>query len=173
MSINMDFFRFLLSKVFNSSWNFNSVKSGIAEVFYMQSLTPHPWVKINMSKVLLCLLLLAYITSEIVFPLLLPFKGAAIKISFAKLSETERTKSRLTCKPALSCVWTGPSVAAPLHVVGNESRLGFLFLDSPEVFIMQDVGLKSNKDVSSAVCLSTWLFFSQLWIQTCCKPVWN
>ena len=42
-------------------------------------------------------------------------------------------------------------VAAPLHIVGNKSRLWFLFLDSQEVFIMQDVELKSKEDVSSAV----------------------
>lgn len=98
-----------------------------------------------MSKVLHCLLLLAYTTFEIVAPLLLRLKGSGVKISFAELSEMKSTKSMLTYKPVVFVLEPAPAkVAAPLQVIGNESRLWFLFLDSPEVvFLMQNVEIKT------------------------------
>lgn len=158
------FFRFLL-EISATTEDFTYPRKSRIAVFYRRSSTLHPWVKISMSKILPCLLLSAFRHWKICS---LPFKGAGIKIC---LSETKNSKSSLTYKPVLNCGWTFPRQSScSNHLVGNSSRLWFLFLDSPEVFIIQDVEFKSKEDVSSAV-LSTWsLFFSAMnanLLQTC------
>lgn len=90
------FFRFLL-EISATIEDFTYPRKSRIAVFYKQSSTLHPWVKINMSKILPCLLLSAFRHRKICF---LPFKGASIKIS---LSETKNSKSRLTYKPVLNC----------------------------------------------------------------------